>query len=251
MNEKQLSIPQVDDRSWKWLYYSGGVAALAAVLIFRRNFGAELTAFNGFGIFNMPPTLPVSAAEWFALLIDEPFVGMAMLGLIDLVNYALVGLIFLALFGALRKTAWSAMVVATISGLVGIAVFWASNQVFAMLTLSKRFAEAAPGGARDIYLAAGEALLAVNNHSTGTYLSLFLVLVAGLIISIVMLRSDIFGTGTAVVGIIANGLALGYFITLAVAPEIIWLPPTLSAPLRIIWYILIAIKLFQLDKALP
>jgi hypothetical protein len=32
-------------------------------------------------------------------------------------------------------------------------------------------------------------------------------------------------------------------------PEYSWIFPTISAPLRMIWYILIAIKLFQLASA--
>ena len=41
-------------------------------------------------------------------------------------------------------------------------------------------------------------------HGTGYYTSLFLVLVAGLVFSIVMLQSDVFGKWTAVSGILAN-----------------------------------------------
>jgi hypothetical protein len=79
--------------------------------------------------------------------------------------------------------------------------------------------------------------------------SLFLVLLAGLIISIVMLRSGIFGKATAYVGILANGFGLGYFVALAFAPAILALPPVISAPFRVIWYVLIARRLFQLGRA--
>ena len=104
-----------------------------------------------------------------------------------------------------------------------------------------------------MFLAAGEALLAINNpgaiyQGTGIYLSLLLVLLAGLIISIVMLRSSIFSKATACVGILANVFGLGYFIALAFAPAILALPPVISAPFRVIWYILIARRLFQLGS---
>ena len=51
----------IDSResAWKALYISGGVAALVAVIIFRRFFAVELVAFNGFGIFDVPPNEPV------------------------------------------------------------------------------------------------------------------------------------------------------------------------------------------------
>jgi hypothetical protein len=69
-----------------------------------------------------------------------------------------------------------------------------------------------------------------------------------LIISIVMLRSNVFSTATAILGILANGIALCYFIALAFAPALAWLPPPISAPFRLIWYILIAAQLLKLGR---
>jgi hypothetical protein len=105
-----------------------------------------------------------------------------------------------------------------------------------------------------MFLAAGEALLAINNpgaiyQGTGIYTSLFLVLLAGLIISIVMLRNGIFSRATAYTGVLANGFGLSYFIALAFVPTIYALPTILSAPFRVVWYVLIARKLFQLSSA--
>jgi hypothetical protein len=78
--------------------------------------------------------------------------------------------------------------------------------------------------------------------------SLFLVLIAGLIISVVMLRSELFSKATAFTGILANGIGLCYFITLALAPAIYWIPHPISAPFRVIWYFLIAVRLLKLGK---
>jgi hypothetical protein len=122
-----------------------------------------------------------------------------------------------------------------------------------MLSLSENYAASTTDAQRATFQAAGEALLAVNNpgalhQGTGIYLSLFLVLLAGLMMSVVMLRSNVFSKVTAVTGILANGFGLGYFIVLAFAPTILALPFVLSAPFRVIWYFLIARKLFQLRK---
>ncbi len=136
----QVSDASVPNAAWKALFLAGAIAALVAVLFFRRNCGAELTQFNGIGLFNVPETPPTTALELFSLLQKDRFVGLALLDLFDLVNYALVGLIFLALYGPLRHVHKSAMVVATSFGLVGIAVYFASNQAFSMLSLSDRYA---------------------------------------------------------------------------------------------------------------
>jgi hypothetical protein len=120
-----------------------------------------------------------------------------------------------------------------------------------MLSLSDRYAAASTDRERASLQAAGEALLAIHNpgtihQGTGLLLSLFLVVLAGLIISIVMLRTSVFGKPTAYVGIIANGLRLGYFLALALAPALIAPPIVIAAPFRVLWYILIAVGLFRL-----
>lgn len=249
------SYAETGDAAWSALYITGGVAALMAVFVFRRNLGAELGLLSNLGIISGVPTTPlIRASDWFKLYQDNRLVGLTLMNLFDLVEYALLGLIFLALYGSLRQTNRSAMVIATTSGLIGITVYFASNQAFAMLALSERYAAATTDAQRSIFLAAGEALLAINNpealyQGTGIYVSFFLVLLSGLIISIVMLRSDIFSKATAVVGILANGIGLCYFITLTFAPAIYWIPHPISAPFRVIWYFLIALRLFKLAKS--
>jgi hypothetical protein len=146
------------------------------------------------------------------------------------------------------------MVIATACGLVGITVYFSTNQALSMLALSERYAAATSDAQRSIYLAAGEALLAIYHpeamhQGTGIYVSFFLVLFAGLLISAVMWCSEIFSKATAVTGILANGIGLCYFITLAFLPAIYWIPIPISAPFRVIWYFLIALRLFKLGKA--
>lgn len=243
------------DPGWKRLYTLSGVAALLAVFVFRRNLGAELALLANFGIVSGVPTMPlVTAIDWFNLLQDNPLVGLTFLNIFDLVEYALLGLIFLALYVALKPNHPSAMLIAITAGLVGITVYFASNQAFAMLALSERYAAATADAQRTGYLAAGEVLLASNNpdsiyQGAGIYLSYFLVLLAGLIISVVMLQSEIFSKASAVVGILANGIALFYFVGLALSSEFYWIPHPVSAPFRVIWYFLIALRLFKLARA--
>jgi len=250
----KFSGTEAKDNSWRALYITGGIAALLAVFVFRRWLGAELGLLINFGIVRGVPTTPLSSAlDWFNLLQENRLVGLTLLNFFDVVEYALVGLMFLALYGALKRTSKSAMVIATVSGLIGIAVYFSSNQAFAMLALSERFAGAANDAQRLTYLAAGEALLAVNNpeaiyQGSGIFISIFLVLSAGLIISIVMLRSFIFSRATAWMGILANGIGLCYFIGLAIGSALYWVPIPISAPFRVIWYFLIALRLFKLAK---
>jgi hypothetical protein len=247
-----MTQSEAADPTWKYLYISGGIAALLAVFVFRRNLGAELSLMGMMSIVKIPP-LPISAADWISLFQSNRLVGLTYLNFFDIVEYLLVGLLFLAVYGALRKTAKSAMLIATVLGLIGITVYMASNQAFAMLALSERYAAAKTVAEQSNLLAAGEALLAENNpgflyQGTGIYLSLCLVLLAGLIISIVMMRSRVFDKTTAIMGILANGIGLCYFLFLVFAPAAIWIPHSVSAPFRVIWYFLIALRLFKLAR---
>ncbi len=234
---------------WSGIFKVGGAAALIAGLVFRRNLGAEFMLLRSVGIINVGPTTPPdSVLDWFGLLQNNRLVGLTLLGLFDMVNYALVGLMFLALFAALRRAGRSSITIAGALSFVGLAVYLASNQALTMLSLSDRYAAATTEAQRSLLLAAGQATLAIHQNAgyegTGLYLSFFLVTVAGLLISAVMLRSDAFGKVTAYMGILANGFGLGYYLALAFAPALVAVPLSVSALFLLAWYVLIGRQLW-------
>lgn len=231
----------------KTLFRIGAISALLAIIVFRRFFAVELMTFNGFGIFDVPTTEPTTAFEWFMLLERNKLIGLILLGIVDLINYALVGLLFLAVYGALRKVNKIAMGIAILLSMISISIYFASNQALGFLYLSQQYQATTSDAQQSMYLGAGEALSA-NIQGTGWYVSLFLIYLAGLIISVVMLQSTVFNKVTAWTGILANSFGLLLFPALIFIPVIAWLPPSLSAPFRVTWYVLIAIKLFNLAK---
>ena len=179
-----------------------------------------------------------------------------MLNVFDMVNYLLVGLIFLALYAALRQVSRSYITLATAVAFVGIAVYLASNLAFSILSLSDQYAVATTDAQRSMLLAAGQALLAIHDPNVlgPGAMGFFLVTVAGLIISAVMLRSGVFGKITAYTGILANAFGMGYPIGVAVAPRTVVIPMvatalSVSACFLIIWYVGIARRLRQLARA--
>ena len=250
-NTTKVEIPTP---SYAPLYRTGGAAALIAALIFRRNLDAEFMLLRGSGVISIGPAVPpVSTANWFTLLQSNPLLGLTLLNLFDVVNYVLAGLIFLSLFIILKKTHASWMYLAAFLGFLAISNYLASNQAFAMLSLSKQYAAASSDPQRTMLLAAGQAVLAVHNSNayagTGVYPSFLLISISGLILSLVMLRSEVFNKTTARMGILANGSGLGYYFFLLFAPGIVFLPLSISAIFLWIWYIRIAARLFQLGKA--
>jgi hypothetical protein len=118
----------------------GAAAALIAVLVFRRNLGSELSLLGSCGIISgVPASPPDSSAEWLALLQNSPPVGLTLLEVFDIVNYLLVGLLFLDLYGALQHVHRGWMVAEAASAAVGVGTYFSANQAFAMRSLSSGF----------------------------------------------------------------------------------------------------------------
>ena len=103
---------------------------------------------------------PSGVADWFALLPNK-LVGLALLNAFDLVNYALVGLIFLGLYAALRRFNKAMMTLALLLGFLGIGIYFASNQAFPLLALSDQYAAVTSELQRTVLLNAGQVLLAL------------------------------------------------------------------------------------------
>ncbi|UCG04183.1 MAG: DUF4386 family protein [Candidatus Heimdallarchaeota archaeon] len=242
-----------EEQTKKSIYTVGGIAALIAALLFRKNIGSEFVMYREFGIIDWGPSpTPVTAEEWFTLLQDNVLLGLTLLDFFDIINYCLVSLVFITLYYVLRSTNEDYMTIALISGLIGVAVYFASNQAFSLLSLSNQYAAASIGQKATI-LTAGEALLAIHNpgsvyQGTGIYLSHFLVSLSGLIIAIVMFQSSIFSKPTAYAGIIANGFVMGHFILLIIAPQMTFLPYLIASPALLIWYVLISRKLYEFNS---
>ncbi len=246
---------EIEDFAWKGLFRLGGIAALVAGLVFRRNLGAELTLLKQSGIINAGPmTPPATVPTWFTLLQSNPLVGLTWLNVFDLVNYALVGLMFLALLAALRRTSQSSMVIAAALGLVGIAIYFASNQALPLLSLSHQYAAVTTAAQRVPLLAGGQALLDISRLSSpGRYLSLLFIAIAGLLTSIVMLRSKAFNRTTAYVGILASAFDLAYCLAIVCVPAVdgellavCFIPA--AGLFLMIWHILIGRRLYQLGR---
>lgn len=232
---------------WKQLYKLGGIAALIAAILFRRNIGAEVSLFTGTG------AIPQSAADWYALLLSNPFVSLAFLAVFDLANYILVGLMFLALCAALWQGHESAAVVAAVGGLAGVVIALSSNISLTMLSLSRQYIAATSEVKKSVWLAAGESLLATHDASagypgTGLFVSLLLIALAGLLFSAVMLQSRRFSRPTAIVGLLASACDLVYCLTFAFAPY--WQAALLAGGelFWMLWHLLTGLRLLRLSK---
>ena len=81
---------------------------------------------------------------------------------------------------------------------------------------------------------------------TGAYMAFLLMGVAGLMISLVMLRTSIFGRVVAYLGIFANVATLVYYAASLVAPSLSVFILWVSGLLFVIWMILVGHRLYRL-----
>jgi hypothetical protein len=231
--------------TWKPLYRTGAVAALLAALLFRRNFGAEVSLFTGV------EAIPTTTADWFALLQANPFVGLSFLAFFDLFNYILIGVIFLALGAALWQVNKSATTLALASGLVGVTLNLASNISLTMLSFSQRYAAATSEAQRTDLLAAGQIVLAGNDPlaaipGTIALVSLLLVALAGLLFSMLLLASH---RVAAIVGLLASGCDLAYCLVFPLTPIApVYLLLAAAGLFWMIWHLLVAWVLWKSAK---
>ncbi len=214
---------------WEPLSKVGGVAALGVVAVIP----IQIIIF-----LSWPP--PNTVVGYFTLFHNNWLLGLLSLDLLYLVDNAFLILIYLALYAVLRRAAQGSMTIALTLGLVGIASYYASNTAFEMLSLSSQYATATTDAQRSLIEASGQVMLTIY---TGTAFDVYYVLntVATLIISLVMLRSGLFGKGTASVGIV-TGL---FMIVPSTAGTIGLVLALMSLVPAAIWYILIARRLFQ------
>jgi hypothetical protein len=234
----------MQSRDWNPLYRTGGIAALLAAILFRRNIGAEVSLFTGVA------AIPHSAADWYALLQSNPFVGLSFLAVFDLIDYALVGVTFLALAAALWTSHRSIAAIALASGMVGVAVSLSSNISLTVFSLNQQYAAATAVARKDALLAAGQTVLATGGPlaiypTTGAYSSLLLIALAGLLFSVILLRSH---RAAGIVGLLASGCDLVYCLTIFFAPSLRAFLLAAGGLFWMIWHLLVGLRLLQLTK---
>jgi hypothetical protein len=182
--------------SWRGLYRLGGVAALViAVLLL-----GEVVVF---AVFPRPGT----ALEHFELFRDNWLAGLLTLDLLGMISYLLFVPTMLALYVALHRASEAVTAVGTALFFLGVADFFATNTAFPVLALANQYAAATTDADRERFLAAGQAMFTLFNENA-FLVSYVIVSAAWLMISAVMLRSNVFGRTTAYAGILGSAAGI-------------------------------------------
>jgi len=237
----QVANVETADPAYNSLYKLGGVAAIIVAVL-------TLGEVVGFTFYPQPGTV----SGWFMLFQSNRLIGLLDFWGLEVPMYLMFILVFLALYVALRKANQSLMAIALTFALLGIGIFFATNNPFTMLSLSNQYSAATTDAQRSTLLAAEQVVLANTNQRAvgGFNMGLFLVSVAGLMISSVMLRSNSFNRPTAYLGILTFALSLADYLRQALTSSVIItllviLPNVLFL---VIWFVLVGRRLYQLGR---
>jgi hypothetical protein len=218
---------QLEDSRWRSLYRIGAVAAVISIVVIPVSIAV-------FFIWPLWPEniLAVIQADWLAGLMGLDFMYLA--------SNVFAVPFFLVLYVTLKRVDEGWALLALALGLIGLVCLVPARPIPEMFTLSDQWAAAATDAERDLYQASAEAML-THFHGVAYHAHYILGSASLLISSFLMLGSDTFRKATAYVGIVTNVVVFGLYV-----PEVgVWIS-LLSVVGYLIWYILIARRLFQL-----
>lgn len=217
----------------------GAVAALGTVVV-------TLTQVVAFVVWPPPSFLPTpsAAVRFFEIAQARPLLAFLQLDGLMLLDYLLLILVYLALFVVLWRDNPSIMVIGTVLALVAITLYFAVNPAPAMLVLARQYAVATSGASRASIVSAGVGALATFQGAA--FLVHYVVIgVAGILVSLVMLRGAIFSRATALVGLLQGVMMLvpSNFGVVGMVLALVSLAPF------VVWFALIAPRLLRLVRS--
>jgi len=221
----------------KSIYYIGGIAALL-----------QLVTILGYSIaLGVLGPKPGTAAEYFVIYQESPL-EMVLRG--DFSLLILIGLYlgtFPALYITLRRLSPVYSAMATLFTIISVTMTFAGESTFALLHLAEQYVSSTSETLQAQLIAAGEAVIAAGMwHSSASYMNGILLQGSGVMISIIMLRSQDFHKVTAYAGILGNGLDLIQHIIHPFAPEVSAILTQVMGLGYLAWFPMLAWDFFRL-----
>ncbi len=232
------------DSAWKSLYKIGAAAAILALC--GTLFDIVLASMPGW----QASTVPTSVAQWYEQLQTNPLLGLRNLDLLNII-IAVVGLpMYVALYGAHRKTRAGVALLALVFVAVGTAVFVGSNVALPMLELSRQYGLASTESQRLAVQGAGAAMLARGSHgSMGVFAGFLLPSLGTLLMAVAMIGGGVFTRVDGSIGILGTSLLLAYVVGSTFSPATsgaLMAVAGLGGVLMMMWNVRVAWVLFRM-----
>jgi hypothetical protein len=227
-----------------------GIFTLGAVTAIIALIGIILDIIIGIKTGGNLSALPQTAADRYLQFNGNVLMGLYHLDLLNVIIQILLIPVWFALFVAhITHYRYWAML-ALLLFLFGSALMVADNIAFPMYELSKKYVLADNETQKSLYDAAGEAMLARGAHgSTGMFFSFLIPNIAGFLMSLVMLKSNIFSRLNAWSGILGYLMMMLYVILVTFISGAGKSAVFLALPggiLILIWLIMVTAQFFKL-----
>ncbi len=241
MKESKLKMSKdfCIDPTYKNIYLLGGLSCIIFMLY-------SLATILIMTILGGPPQ---TISECFNMLSENKLFGLLRLDILTVFVMPLYYILFYSLYTALKKVNKEIIIISTLLLFVGLTLFLAAPSVFSYLDLRDRFAAATTETQKSQLLSAGEAIIASDIwHGTGARIGGMLMQIGAFIISITMLKSNVFSKVTAIVGIFTHGLDLLHIILGFFNFVFGIVLMSIAGILYLLWFPLVGIRLFDLCK---
>jgi hypothetical protein len=237
--------PQSADRRPLFLLGAGmaalAVAATVADIVIGSTTGSDLTA------------LPRTAIARFEEFGAHPLLGLYHLDFLNALVQLVTIPVYVALLAAHPGRGRRSATLATALFLVASATFVSTNAALPMMQLAREYAAAGSEPARAALAAAGEAFLARGAHgSLGALPAFVLTALAGVAMSIAMIRGGRFARWASFGGLAGNVLLLGYLVVVTFVPGASKQAMALAMPgglLALAWMVAMVVGLARLARA--
>ena len=227
------------DKSSRILYFAGGCTAVLFILYSIITIVIFATVGKGY---------PESAAECFNMINENRFIALLRLDIASIIVIPFYYLLFFSLYHALKNNCELLAKISLFLILAGVTIFICGLNLTSILILSEKYNNASDPQVKQQLLAACESMLANDMWiNTGAKIRGIMIETGALFFSIMMLNTGIFNKLTAVTGIIAHGFDLTSEIVSIFIPPVKDYFSMLAGPLYILWFILIAVRFFQLS----
>lgn len=234
------------EKQWKSVYILGGISTIIVLT------GILLDMVVGSITGGNLSALPQTAIERFAQFNDNALLGLYNLDLLNMIIQLIMISVYFALFTAHRTVNLPYGLLAFIIFLTGSIILVANNTALPMNELANKYFSTPVESQKAYYAAAGEAMLVRGAHgSSGVFIGFFLPNLAGLIMSIVMLKGNIFTKINSWLGIIGSILMMLYVVSVNFITGAETMATAIAMPgglLLMVWMVLFSIKFFKLIK---
>ncbi len=235
------------DPEWTGVYRTGGLCAIAAVVMVL----LETAIILATGHF----VTPYEAGAWFPMLNGGRAVGLIAKGVLDIAVALLLVPMYLALFHLLRQQNLVAAILGLAFACIGIASYLPMNQAIYLLHSSDLYNATTSSSDKAAYLIQGQAAVAIGRYGMFWSVGFLTQAIGGLVFSVAILRGKVLPRAIGCIGTVSALMLVANFVSFFFVPvDYGWTSTALASGggvLSFLWWVLIGFQLLSMARSQP